>query len=851
MTGWQDLVVSYATQRTTTGFTTQLWESSTDGTTWTTVQSVTGASIPVAFGTITLPTITGLNNATTGYLRLTVTGATAVAGNNRLDNIQFNASTYVPPAALSITLGASPSSFGENAGASASTVTVTLSQAVLVDTVFDITENDADNSEIFIPTIVTVLANQTTATFPVAALTDALADGSQNVIITVSKSGYNSGQTTVTVTDTTPVIALSVVAPATASFAENATNPASTVTVTLTPAQTTDTILDITTNDTDASEISVPTTVTVLANQTTATFPVTVLNDNIPDGNQVIAVTASKTGYVSGNLNLTVVDTAPTITLSAVPTTFAETGSSVLTVTLSPVQTSDTTVTVVASTGAADLTLAAGGVVIVPANTASATIALTGVTDGVFDSNKTVALTASATGAQNGNLNVTVTNVDASPVLISEYYEGLSNDKYLEIKNTTASSLALTGYVIANWSNANAESWKTANLGSTGSSSASLATLHLPANGTLLLTNPAAAAPAYAVSGVSYTNGANALLGSGATFYNGNDAVVLYYDADANGTLTPNEIVDVVPFTNAGNEGADKVFHRISNAQGFDFIPGTSVLTYPAVWELKTLANVAAATPSDAFYLQGAVLPVTLTPTVSTFAENAGAAVSTVTVSVPYNVTTNTTIAIANPDTTELTTSAASVIIASGTNSITFTVNAVPDGIVDTTQDVTLTASVAGFTNGTTTLHVTNVDAAGYSSWQTDKFSSDELNDPTVSGDNADPDGDGLKNALEYALALDPKAGNSAAFLPQSTVTGTTLALTYLRPTTPVSGVTFLVQKNSELQTLDGGWTTATPVTDYTESTTTAGQPVGYEKVTITFTTAVTTKSFGRVGVSF
>ncbi len=100
MTNRVGLVVSYATQRTGTSFTNQLWEYSTDGTTWT--PSLTNSSIPTSFATVTLPTITGLNGASTAYLRLTVSGATSTSGNNRLDNIQIRAS-----AATSVTLSGS------------------------------------------------------------------------------------------------------------------------------------------------------------------------------------------------------------------------------------------------------------------------------------------------------------------------------------------------------------------------------------------------------------------------------------------------------------------------------------------------------------------------------------------------------------------------------------------------------------------------------------------------------------------------------------------------------------------------------------------------------------------------
>jgi hypothetical protein len=49
---------------------------------------------------LTLNNITGLNGATDAYLRLTVSGATNVNGNNRLDNIQFNATAVPEPTSM-------------------------------------------------------------------------------------------------------------------------------------------------------------------------------------------------------------------------------------------------------------------------------------------------------------------------------------------------------------------------------------------------------------------------------------------------------------------------------------------------------------------------------------------------------------------------------------------------------------------------------------------------------------------------------------------------------------------------------------------------------------------------------
>jgi hypothetical protein len=98
MGGFKDLVVSYATQRSGTGFTSQTWAFSTDATNWTETQVVTG--IPAGFAAQTLNTITGLDGAATAYLRLTVAGASSAAGNNRLDNIQFNATAVPEPTSM-------------------------------------------------------------------------------------------------------------------------------------------------------------------------------------------------------------------------------------------------------------------------------------------------------------------------------------------------------------------------------------------------------------------------------------------------------------------------------------------------------------------------------------------------------------------------------------------------------------------------------------------------------------------------------------------------------------------------------------------------------------------------------
>ena len=102
MAGLQDLEVSYATRGTSTGFSSQTWAWSTDATNFTNFDTVSGTTTTTFF-LATLDTLSALDNATTAYLRLTFNGATGAAGNNRLDNIQFNATQIavvpLPPAA--------------------------------------------------------------------------------------------------------------------------------------------------------------------------------------------------------------------------------------------------------------------------------------------------------------------------------------------------------------------------------------------------------------------------------------------------------------------------------------------------------------------------------------------------------------------------------------------------------------------------------------------------------------------------------------------------------------------------------------------------------------------------------
>jgi MYXO-CTERM domain-containing protein len=108
MSGYAGLSISYATQRTTTGFTSQVLEYSTNGANWTSIGSNT--AIQSSFSASSNPPgvatdfsgITGLDGAAVAYVRITFSGATGASGNNRFDNVIFSANAVPAPGALAL-----------------------------------------------------------------------------------------------------------------------------------------------------------------------------------------------------------------------------------------------------------------------------------------------------------------------------------------------------------------------------------------------------------------------------------------------------------------------------------------------------------------------------------------------------------------------------------------------------------------------------------------------------------------------------------------------------------------------------------------------------------------------------
>gem|GEM_PF-3998282 len=217
-----------------------------------------------------------------------------------------------------------------------------------------------------------------------------------------------------------------------------------------------------------------------------------------------------------------------------------------------------------------------------------------------------------------------------SPIIITQYYEGVSNNKFVEIANVGGSSLTLTGYSLVLWGNADAEGWKNTNTYAPSAGSIlDLSAITLAPGQVYVVANSGALLPFPAAS---------ANITSNITFFNGNDSVVLHLTGSGVTINDPASVVDAVSFTNTGNEGADKSFVRISKAPGYSLDAGSNITQFSDVWQTVDLTTANAAVSGDNAFLGSTTLAtppalLAFSSGSTTVGEDAGTVTLTVTLS--------------------------------------------------------------------------------------------------------------------------------------------------------------------------------------------------------------------------
>ncbi|MFN7877244.1 MAG: lamin tail domain-containing protein [Pirellula sp.] len=172
-----------------------------------------------------------------------------------------------------------------------------------------------------------------------------------------------------------------------------------------------------------------------------------------------------------------------------------------------------------------------------------------------------------------------VTSLFSRPIfgdmIISQYYEGTSNNKWIELTNVGSSTIDLGAgnYRLSGFNNANRSLWLSGNDASINGGTFVL-TGNVAAGGTIVLRNGSANTPAYAVAGSinAGTSGVN---------FNGDDSVVLW----AGTSYSFSNIIDTFGIT--GNTGQDTSFVRNAN-----ILTGTNANFNASQWTQFSLADV-------------------------------------------------------------------------------------------------------------------------------------------------------------------------------------------------------------------------------------------------------------------
>ncbi|MCX6876509.1 MAG: choice-of-anchor D domain-containing protein, partial [Verrucomicrobia bacterium] len=197
-------------------------------------------------------------------------------------------------------LGALTLGLAANATEGDAPVTASLSVPAAVAADLMVNLSSSDTTEATVPATVTIPAGQSSVTFPVDIVDDALLDGPQVTALTASVPAYDNGLASITVNDNENTN-LTLTLPASVSEGGSGTGSVS-ISGTLTSALT----VSLASNTT--ARLTVPAAVSIPAGATSATFTLDAPDNALTDGTQSVTITASASGFTSGSSTTSVLD---------------------------------------------------------------------------------------------------------------------------------------------------------------------------------------------------------------------------------------------------------------------------------------------------------------------------------------------------------------------------------------------------------------------------------------------------------------------------------------------------------------------------------------------------------------
>ncbi len=172
-----------------------------------------------------------------------------------------------------------PASVSEGAGTVQGAVQVSAAPAASVA----VSLSSSDTTEIQLPGSVLIPAGQTSAVFTATLVDETLVDGPQTATVTAHVAYWTDGSAAVTVIDNEP-LTLTVTLPASAYESAGVVTNAGTVCL----AGTAVSNLTVALGSSDPTELSVPASITITAGQSCASFSLTMVDDVLVDGIQIV-----------------------------------------------------------------------------------------------------------------------------------------------------------------------------------------------------------------------------------------------------------------------------------------------------------------------------------------------------------------------------------------------------------------------------------------------------------------------------------------------------------------------------------------------------------------------------------
>lgn len=297
------------------------------------------------------------------------------------------------------------------------TATVERSIAAANDIVINIASSDDDQLDV--PLAVVLSAGETMVTFDLRAVDDTFVERLATYVVSVNAAGHIGDSAIVDIPQNDlPVLGLTVPG----MLSEGSSGPTVLGTITRDVVTDRDLVVELTT--TDASLISVPSAVTILAGQRTATFPIDVADDGDVNEDRSVDVTARVLPTAGGlpfdegaaTDTLQVLDNdGLMLTLTLQRDTLAEGRTINATVRRN---TEDVSTPLVVTLTPEDIgELAAPATVEIPVGSQTVEFVLAGVEDDETDGDQVVAITASAEGFNTGTGTVVVVDINLPDIV--------------------------------------------------------------------------------------------------------------------------------------------------------------------------------------------------------------------------------------------------------------------------------------------------------------------------------------------------------------------------------------------------------------------------------------------------